>query len=125
MTTARRPIVVGYDGSPPARAAVTFAVEHARGAPILLVHATANSDDGVLDDVLLEGNDELADARWEALSVDGDPAEAILAVARETEAAQIVIGTRARGTLASSLLGSVSHRVLEHADRPVTVVPRA
>jgi nucleotide-binding universal stress UspA family protein len=47
----------------------------------------------------------------------------ILAVARELGADVIVVGTRGRGSVKSVVLGSVSHAVLHHADRPVLVVP--
>lgn len=51
-------------------------------------------------------------------------AEAILSGADKLEADMIVLGSRGLGGL-SSLLGSVSHRVLQHADRPVLVIPSA
>lgn len=50
-------------------------------------------------------------------------AATILAVADEIEADAIVLGTRGRGGIRSALLGSVSHAVLQHAARPVVVVP--
>lgn len=50
-------------------------------------------------------------------------AAAILAVAAEIDAEVIVVGTRGRGDVKSLLLGSVSHGILQHADRPVLVVP--
>jgi nucleotide-binding universal stress UspA family protein len=57
-----------------------------------------------------------------ALREDGI-ASAILAVADELDADAIVLGTRGLTGLRSMLLGSVSHAVLQHADRSVIVVP--
>jgi nucleotide-binding universal stress UspA family protein len=51
-------------------------------------------------------------------------AEAILSAAEKLDADAIVLGSRGLGGL-SSLLGSVSHRVLQDADRPVLVIPSA
>lgn len=50
-------------------------------------------------------------------------AGAILAVADELGADAIVLGTRGLTGIRSMLLGSVSHTVLQHADRSVIVVP--
>ncbi len=52
-------------------------------------------------------------------------AAAVLDVARRLDADAIVIGTRGRGGVKSALLGSVSHALVQHADRPVVVVPSA
>jgi len=52
-------------------------------------------------------------------------AEAILAEADELGARAIILGTRGLTGIKSLWLGSVSHAVLQHADRPVIVVPSA
>lgn len=62
-----------------------------------------------------------AQARVEAPA--GAVPGAILEIAREIDADAIVVGTRGRGGLRSMLLGSVSHAVVQHADRPVVIVP--
>jgi nucleotide-binding universal stress UspA family protein len=56
--------------------------------------------------------------------VEGDPAERILELARVRDVDLIVVGSRGLGTLAGTLLGSVSREVLRHADRPVLVATR-
>jgi hypothetical protein len=48
---------------------------------------------------------------------------AILAVGGEVGADVIVLGTRGRSGVTSPMLGSVSHAVVHHADRPVLGVP--
>lgn len=53
----------------------------------------------------------------------GSVARAILAAADDMDADVIVLGTRGRGGVTSFLLGSVSHEVVQHADRAVMVVP--
>ena len=53
----------------------------------------------------------------------GSVARAILAVAGDVDADVVVLGTRGRGGVKSFLLGSVSHEVVQHADRAVLVVP--
>lgn len=53
----------------------------------------------------------------------GSVARAILAEADRSDAEAIVLGTRGLTGLKSLLLGSVSHAVLQHANRPVIVVP--
>jgi nucleotide-binding universal stress UspA family protein len=50
-------------------------------------------------------------------------AATILAAADEIDADAIVLGTRGRGGVKSLLLGSVSHAVVQHAARPVVIVP--
>jgi nucleotide-binding universal stress UspA family protein len=52
----------------------------------------------------------------------GDPAEEIIAVARDRQADVIVVGSRGHGRLAGLLLGSVAQKVLSLAHCPVVVV---
>ncbi|HVW18258.1 MAG TPA: universal stress protein [Solirubrobacteraceae bacterium] len=54
---------------------------------------------------------------------EGSAADTVLAVAERIGAEAIVVGTRGRGDVRSALLGSFSHAVVHHADRPVVVVP--
>lgn len=53
----------------------------------------------------------------------GEPAHTVLEHAAHLQADAIVMGTRGAGGLRAALLGSTARRVLEHADRPVWVVP--
>ena len=47
----------------------------------------------------------------------------ILEVARERDASAIVLGARGLSPVKSALLGSISHAVAQHSDRPVLIVP--
>ena len=51
------------------------------------------------------------------------PAPAILDVARQRDAHMIVIGTHGESPFGGAILGSVPHKLLHVADRPVVVVP--
>ena len=53
----------------------------------------------------------------------GDPAARILAVADDEAAEFVVLGSGRKGSLATMLLGSVSHEVVSRAACPVVVVP--
>jgi nucleotide-binding universal stress UspA family protein len=64
-------------------------------------------------------------ARHELIVRGGEPAPAIFASARETNADLIVMGTRGRGALARALLGSTAATILRDSDVPVMVVPRS
>jgi nucleotide-binding universal stress UspA family protein len=52
----------------------------------------------------------------------GDPADTIVARAKDWDADLIVIGSDRRGTIGSLLPGSVAQRVLHHSDLPVLLV---
>ncbi|MEE4362063.1 MAG: universal stress protein [Pseudomonadales bacterium] len=52
----------------------------------------------------------------------GQPAEEVVAIARQHPQAMVVMGRRGLGAVAGALLGSVSQAVLRHAPGPVTLV---
>jgi nucleotide-binding universal stress UspA family protein len=136
-------IVVGYDGSDAARAALLFAARQAGPTGrVFIVHAyelppdllgSPNYDrilserrdrgEAVLSELPL-GSDELAGPQYETELIGGPAAQAIVDVARARHADEIVVGARGLGRL-RSLLGSVSHELLHVADRPVVVIPSA
>ena len=51
-------------------------------------------------------------------------AKTISEVAHEIDARLIVCGQRGRGAIASAVLGSVSHQLSAHAERPVLIAPQ-
>ncbi|GAA1825699.1 universal stress protein [Nesterenkonia flava] len=143
-----RPVVVGIDGSTGSRVAALKAAEAAvsRGVALRVVMAVPPLDAALLwypelgprDDweVTVRRRRELEDrlevqVRWlsrhfdhlviTASVTDGLPIEVLR---EETKGAQLtVVGTRGRGAIAATLLGSTSSGVLLHASGPVMVVP--
>ena len=132
-------VVVGYDGSPPARAALAYATGRtATGGRIVAVHAFQPPSDWLgspyyqraLDASqehgreLLRTLEEESDPKLELATslLEGPPARAIIAAADARDADEIVIGSRGFGRL-RGVLGSVSHAVLHEANRPVVVIP--
>jgi nucleotide-binding universal stress UspA family protein len=63
---------------------------------------------------------------YETEVIEGSPAEKILEVAQAHGADLIVIGSRGRGAITGTILGSVSSDVVHRSDRPVLVArPKA
>lgn len=126
-----RRVVVGYDGSEAARAAVAYATDRAgsRGK-VIVVHASGPAtemlDSGhgqaVLDALLLEDGNALLDRDFELELADGPAARELARIASERDADEIVVGSRGFGRVRSAL-GSVSRELLHEADRPVVVIP--
>jgi nucleotide-binding universal stress UspA family protein len=148
-------ILVCYDGSVDAQAAIARAAQLLPGAettvltvwePLLDV-LTRSGSLGMGMGGLYAGNEKDADASSQEAALakategaqrataaglvaqpriasrHGGMAPAILAAAAEADADVIVLGTRGLGGVKSFLLGSVSHAVVQHADRAVLVVP--
>jgi nucleotide-binding universal stress UspA family protein len=140
-------IVVGTDGSETAGEAVRQAVDLAKlaGAQLSVVSAYApvpkrrlqseqegapadvQYEIGPREDVNLVLDAAAASAKKEGLDVqthpvEGDPAEAVLSVAEETEADLIVVGNKGMTGARRFLLGSVPNNVSHHAPCSVMIV---
>jgi nucleotide-binding universal stress UspA family protein len=140
-------IVVGTDGSETASEAVRQAVELARGigAKIQLVSAYEPVPESRLReekqqvpqdlqwminpredvDATLEDAAEMvrtAGVEVETYARQGDPADAILDVAEETEADLIVVGNKGMTGAKRFLLGSVPNKVSHHAPCSVLII---
>jgi len=135
-------IVVGCDGSDPARLALELAVRRLRdGGTLFCVYAYPMPDGWMsprasqlmLNEGMRRGEDVLEQARAAAVAVlppeavhveliGGRAAKALADVATARGADEIIVGSRGFGR-ARALLGSVSHELIHIAPSPVTVIP--
>jgi nucleotide-binding universal stress UspA family protein len=134
-------VIVGYDGSETAKAAVRAAIEvgHAYGEKVVIAFAYELSPIGgeiydyaaALKELARQRVAEAAevatahggDSEVEGVIIEQDPARALAELATERDARVIVVGTRGESPLKGALLGSTPHKLLHLADRPVLVVP--
>jgi nucleotide-binding universal stress UspA family protein len=139
--TGKTRIVAGYDGSHASQIAVRWAADEAarRGVPLAAVHAVDRTGlidapyrDSWVPDAVLREAQRTAEA-GAAIARDREPRIEVTAQAATDSAAQalvqesvgsglVVVGTRGRGKLAASTLGSVATAVSAHAYAPVVVV---
>ena len=136
-------VVVGFDGSDNARAAVDHAAWLAGPqGKVYVVHAYAPPADWlghpnyqrVLDDhrsrgeavleALVTSDDPLRRTEFETELLETPAVDAMLAVADARDADLIVVGSRGLGRIRATL-GSVSHDLLHRSTRPVLVLPAA
>lgn len=135
-------IIVGYDDTPAAKAAMRWAVHEAKrtGDELVIVYVVSSVFEWELaaaqvnpDPIRHEFERRLradwsADARAAGVAYQtqlkvGRPAEVLLDVARHNQAASIVVGMTGRGTLAELVHGSATHHLMHHAVRPIVSVP--
>ena len=147
-----RPVLLCYDGSEGSKAALSVAVElvmHPADAVVLVVWTPVAvqlarggsllvgvANEGQLDEEEIAAARRIAEegaegarkrgytATARVVEANGSVAETILEVAREIDARLIVCGQRGRGAFASAILGSVSHQLSAHAQRPVLIAPQ-
>ena len=134
-----RNVLVAYDGTDGARAALGQAVDIVGPSGGALTLAWSVPEKSALDPVELRPADpEAASKARHALDevissldaglgaspwvVAGPADDAVLAVARDIEADLVVTGSRGRGRLARALLGSVSSQLVAKAHCDVLVV---
>lgn len=151
VDTGQRPVLIAYDGSEQAKAAIVEAARvlgAGRRAVVLTVRASIESFDfaGVgggttLDPATVsamrdaarseagavaeEGADLARQAGFDAearVGVAPSPWQEIVGVADELEADVIAIGSRGRTGLSKVLLGSVASAVAQHSGRSVLLV---
>lgn len=134
-------VIVGYDGSDCAKAALATAMEVAAAygdkviaafgydvnplggnvteyARALREVATAR-----LQEARSIASEAVLNVELEAVIVERSPAEGLAELAKERDARVIVVGTRGEGPFHAAMLGSTPHKLLALADRPVLVVP--
>jgi nucleotide-binding universal stress UspA family protein len=58
-----------------------------------------------------------------SIVTDGPPASAIIAIAEEGQAGLVATGRRGLGGFVDLLLGSTTHHLAVHLDRPLLIVP--
>ncbi len=139
-----RHVLIGTDGSEGATLALRWAADLARqlgnGVEVLLVHAVGllTTITGLPEpsgphleeiEALLAGpwSQPLRDAgvRYRAEARPGNPVMVLLEAAKDFDADLVVVGSRGTGGFSGLHLGSSSHQVAQHSDRPVVIVPPA
>ena len=142
-----RPVVFCYDGSDGARRALESSSNILAGQPARVITVWRSAWDEATRSVALGGiqpdlvehldreaehhGRELAHEGAElvpgshpvAVKAKGSTWQTILEYTDSVHAAAIVVGSRGRGGLRSAILGSVSHGLVNHAHRPVLIVP--
>jgi nucleotide-binding universal stress UspA family protein len=135
------PIIVGYDGSPAAGAALRFAkalgatagdeviaaAVHPAVPPVFSLGASAGADAEMTEALRAEALEVLhrlrdEDVRTEAVAGDS-PAEGLHRLAQLRHAGLIAVGVTHRAALGRLLVGGVGDRLLHGASCPVAVVP--
>jgi len=133
-------IVLGYDASPSANAALaaTLRIAPAIAAKVVVVFGfyispLGGQQEGSIREAIESvgrhavgravADLEAAGVDVEARLVPEKPAQALIDVAKEVDASAIVVGTVGENPIAGAFLGSVVLRLVQHSPLPVLVVP--
>jgi nucleotide-binding universal stress UspA family protein len=134
-------IILGYDDSPSAQAALDVAIDHARHFDERLVILFAYAPPGrsvgeeygehrrVLEEIGAAATGKAADrATTEGIDVEvlllaERPSIALENTARSRGARLIVVGTYGESPLRSAILGATPHKLLQFSETPVLCVP--
>jgi nucleotide-binding universal stress UspA family protein len=136
-------ILVAYDDSPAARAALRWGISYAceRDRSVRLLYVLSSLSEWELAAIQVDTNPirarfaHLLRNEWSQLLRDaaveyttelavGRPADVILETARHHAAELIVLGMTQRGLLHEVVLGAIVRHVVHEALRPVVAVPR-
>lgn len=134
-------MIVGYDGSDCAKAALVKAIELAKatGDGIAVVFGyeppsmRAGGPVGYQRDLIEQmGRERIAEAMATlegtgvtatSVEIEELPADALIDVAEQRGASMIVIGTRGESPVVGAILGSTAYKLLHRTTVPVLVVP--
>ncbi len=133
-------IVLGYDQSPSANAALAETIRLAPlvGAKVVVVFSfyispLGGQQEGSVREAFEKvgkqavgravADLEAAGIEAESRLVSGKPADALIDVAKEEGASAIVVGTVGENPITGALLGSVMLRLVQRSPLPVLVVP--
>jgi nucleotide-binding universal stress UspA family protein len=119
-------IVCGVDGSDGAREAAQEAGELALrlDARLVLAMVIETLGDETPDTLVDEIRAGAPGVGVSFQTLNGVAADELLELARRREARLLVVGSRGRGAVKAAVLGSVSGRLVQQADRPIMVVSR-
>jgi nucleotide-binding universal stress UspA family protein len=134
------PLVLGFDGSPGAEAALEAALDlaEALGCELVLVFGThppgnvgeeAREHRHAIEELARKAlGPALERAKTAGVLVHSElrperPVDALLDVAERLDARMIICGSYGETPLRGAILGSTPHKLLHLADRPVLVVP--
>ena len=136
-------ILVGVDGSQPAKKALEYAANLAskNESHLYIVHVIEEfgeliqrweQHDSYVDEVKRLSKDsldecesrarELGVTKIDTIEEEGNAAEKILKIARDKEVDTIVVGNKGLNTAEELLEGSVSHKISHHAKCSVVIV---
>ncbi|MEJ8473858.1 universal stress protein [Roseibium algae] len=139
--------VVGFDGSKASEAAVRFAVKQAQtcDATLIIAHVLEWSPYSFLTPTEIEerharrnmelkrAKEALIDPLLEKIKSEvgavesviryGNIVDTIIAISKDSDAAQIFIGRTGHRGVASRVFGSVAGSLAQHASVPVTIIP--